>query len=360
MIIKNTTAGFELANLGENDKLHRVLSSTLKSRLVDEAKRAPHLPSRIAPESHNCSCHADLGVPEAAAYRQDSGATEYPQDGGVTESSRHPGGITYWDAEYFGLENVKLFQESRPEEQREMLRLCSRGLLEEAYFVEKAGTGYMAKMVLLAESTEERMLYSLFSAEEATHLAWIRQFLPEEPVATEDGFLRFLSDLAESEDKALLLFAIQVVLEGWGLSHYRSISRSCRDRSLAEVLAAVLQDEARHHSTGVILFDRSNVSATSRDAIVETLSLFLGMVQAGPQRVVAAVDKVKGHLSYAQKVKLFKVLDTETHSSDRLATLRSLMLKSAIASPVPGKIVWELEERGAFQPFPASKCAALA
>ena len=319
MIRKNTTAGFELANLEENDKLCRILSSTLKSHLVSE--------------------------------------TIAPSPTPTTPTTPRP---SPWDAEYFGLENVKLFQESRSEEQREILRLCSRGLLEESYFVEKAGTGFMAKMVLLAESTDERILYALFSAEEATHLARIRQFLPEEPVATEDGFLRFLSDLGESDDKALLLFAIQVVLEGWGLSHYRSISRSCRDRSLAEVLAAVLQDEARHHSTGVILFDRRNISATTRDAIVETLSLFLGMVQAGPQRVVAAIDRVKGHLSHSQKVKLFEALNTETHSSSRLATLRSLMLASATASPIAEQIVRELEERGAFQPFPASKCAAVA
>lgn len=353
MVAPDKTAGFHLPSLGENDKLHRLLSSTLKSRLTSEA-----IAPESQPESQNCTCHADLAVPAAAVHRQD-GFTRDKGDSPLSPLSP-PSPSTYWDAEYFGLENVKLFQESRPEEQREILRLCSRGLLEEAYFVEKAGTGYMSKMALLAESTEERMLYALFSAEEATHLSRIRQFLPEEPVVTEDGFLRFLSDLAESEDKALLLFAIQVVLEGWGLSHYRSISRSCRDRSLAEVLAAVLQDEARHHGTGVILFDRSNVSATSRDAIVETLSLFLGMVQAGPQRVVAALEKVKGHFSHAQKVKLFEALDTETHSSSRLGTLRSLMLKSAIASPVPGKIVWELEDRGAFQPFPASKCAALA
>jgi len=322
-MIENKIAGFDLPKLGENDKLHRILSSTLKSRFDSEP---------IAPESQNSNSHGE----------------------------GEDGGVTYWDAEYFDLKNVKLFQESRPEEQQEILHLCSRGLLEEAYFVEKSGMGYMAKMLLLAESTEERMIYGLFSAEEATHLSQIRQFLPSEPVATSDGFLRFLSDLGESSDKALLLFVIQVVLEGWGLSHYRSISRNCRDRTVAEVLTGFLQDEARHHSTGVILFDRSNVSATSRDAIVETLTLFLGMVQAGPQRVVAAMEKVKGHFSGSQKVKLFEELDTETHSSARLATLRSLMLGSANVSPVPKTIVGELEERGAFQPFPASQCAALA
>ncbi|HEY9747602.1 MAG TPA: ferritin-like domain-containing protein, partial [Allocoleopsis sp.] len=82
----------------------------------------------------------------------------------------------YWDATHFGLERVAIFQDASEEEQRAIAQIASQGLLAEAYFVEKAGMGYMAKMLLLAETLEERMLYSLFAAEEATHLAQIRSF----------------------------------------------------------------------------------------------------------------------------------------------------------------------------------------
>lgn len=258
----------------------------------------------------------------------------------------------FWDANYFNLQKVQIFQDATEEEQREVLELCNRGLLEEAYFIEKAGMGYMAKMVLLAETIEERMLYALFSADEATHLAQIAPFIPiGETVDTDNPFLRLLADLVETPDKTVLLFAIQVVLEGWGLTHYRNLARCCLNLHLKEILTGFLQAEARHHGTGVTLFDRTSVSPSSRAAIVETLASFLQMVQAGPQSVVAAIEKAKGDLSRSQKVKIFAELDTETHSGTRLNLLRSLMGGAGAKA-----IVEDLEERNAFQPFSPESC----
>ncbi|WP_198920773.1 hypothetical protein, partial [Anaplasma marginale] len=95
---------------------------------------------------------------------------------------------SYWDAGYFNLENATLFKNATKKQQKDILKLASGGLLEEAYFIEKAGMGYMAKMVMLSETTEERMLYSLFCADETTHLAKIMPFLDRIPVDTDDLF----------------------------------------------------------------------------------------------------------------------------------------------------------------------------
>jgi rubrerythrin len=299
-------AGFNLPHLSQEDQLCRVLSSALNSRLGQH----------IEEERAN-----------------------------VILSS-------YWDAHYFSLDRAKIFLDSTPEEQAEILHLCNCGLLEEAYFIEKAGVGYMAKMVALAESTEERMLYALFSADEATHLAQIRRFLPyHELVRTDNQFLRLLEDVVQSQDKTVLLFVLQVVLEGWGLSHYRSLAKKCQNSDLSSVLWGFLQDESRHHGTGMKLFDRMVVTQSSQETIIQILALFLQMVQVGPQSVVAAVEKVKGHLSRSQKVQIFQELDTENHSGSRLLALRSLM-----RNPNAGVIVEELEARESFQPFPVEKC----
>ena len=298
------TAGFDLPHIPSDDKLRRVLSSALKSRLGDDP---------ISPEFMSNS---------------------------------------YWDAAHFGLEKVQIFQDSSQQEQEEILRRCSGGLMEEAYFIEKAGVGYMAKMVLLAETTEERMLYALFSSDEVTHLAQISRFLPEKDlVGTDDPFLRFLADLVETQDKTVLLFVLQVVLEGWGLSHYRSLAKDCVNPQMAAIFEGFLQDESRHHGTGVTLFNQISVSQASQATIIETLALFLQMVRVGPQSVVAAIEQVKGHLSRQQKLRIFEELDTEIHSGIRLNLLRSLM-----RGEEAGIIVQELEDRGAFQPFPAEKC----
>ncbi|MEC4816257.1 MAG: ferritin-like domain-containing protein [Scytonema sp. PMC 1069.18] len=298
-------AGFDLPNLSQEDTLCRVLSSALNSRLGKQKE-----------ERENVLL------------------------------------FSYWDVNYFSLDRVKIFLHSTPEEQAEILHLCNCGLLEEAYFIEKAGVGYMAKMVALAETTEERMLYALFSADEATHLAQINRFLPyNKLVETDNPFLRLLEDVVESQDKAVLLFVLQVVLEGWGLSHYRNLAKQCQNSNLSSVLSVFLQDESRHHGTGVKLFDRMTLAKSSQETIIQTLTLFLQMVQVGPQSVVAAIEKVKGYLSRSQKVQIFQELDTENHSGSRLLTLRSLM-----RNPHAGVIVEELETRGAFQPFPVEKC----
>ena len=258
----------------------------------------------------------------------------------------------YWDASFFNLQQVKIFQEASEAEQFAILQLTNRRLLEEAYFIEKAGVGYMAKMVLLAETIEERMLYGLFTADETIHLSHLSYFFPKPGLTnSKDPFLSLLTEVIQHSDKTVLLFVLQVVLEGWGLSHYRRLAKECHHQSLAEVFHSFLQAEARHHSTGNILFNQISISPSSRADIIDLLARFLFMVQVGPQNVLAAIEKIKGHLSRSQKIQILQELDTETHSRSRLQLLRSLMVGESVKS-----IVESLENQGAFQPLPAYQC----
>jgi hypothetical protein len=308
MTQQHKTVGFDLPHVDEEDKLRRVLSSALEARL-----------------GKNWNTRTE-------------------------DNQESP--LPYWGSSHFSLQNVKIYQDATGEEQREILQLCNNGLIEEAYFIEKAGVGYMSKMLTLAETTEERMLYALFSADEVTHLAQISRFLPHgDLVGTDDVFLRFLADVVETPNKAVLLFVLQVVLEGWGLSHYRSLAKDCLNPALASMFQGFLQEESRHHGTGVTLFDRIPLTKSSEQVIVETLALFLQMVQVGPVSVVTAIEKVKGDLSHPQKVQIFQELDAEHHSGTRLNLLRSLMHHSNA-----GGILQELETKGVFQPFAAEKC----
>ena len=256
----------------------------------------------------------------------------------------------YWDADYFNLANATLFKHATVEQKHDILILASRDLLEEAYFIEKAGMGYMAKMVMLSETTEERMLYSLFCADETTHLAKIMPFLHRLPVDTDDLFLQLLGEVIENEDKSVILFLLQVVLEGWGLSHYRSLAKGCSNRDLSVVFRSFLEDESRHHATGVTLFEQQAFNVDSKQSIVEILASFLEMIRVGPQGIVNAVEMVLGHLSRAQKIQLFEELDTETHSNTRLTIIRSLIGKNG------DLFSSELEKRGLFASYPAHLC----
>jgi hypothetical protein len=272
--------------------------------------------------------------------------------GGGLEPNYCP--ILPWDAAYFGLDRVTYFQQASIDQQRQILQITNRQLLEEAYFVEKAGMGYMAKMVLMAESIEERMLYSLFSADEAIHLSQIRGFLAVEPENTADPFFQLLAELAEIDDRAVLMFVIQVVLEGWGLSHYRSLAQDCQIPALAVLFTGFLQEESKHHATGVTLFQTVECGVNQQAVMLEVLAQFLQMVQVGPQGVVSAIRQVLGGLSVEQRVKVFEELDTQTHSGTRLMLLQKLMQTGG-----GGEMVEQLIDRGAFESLPASICATV-
>lgn len=261
-----------------------------------------------------------------------------------------------WTAEYFGLHQVRLFQETTAEKQREILAGCARNLLNEAYFIEKSGTAYCAKMILLAEETEVRQVYGLIAADEATHLQWVRPFVAESDRGQPRGpLLKFLTDLIEQCDMNTLAFLVQIILEGWGLSHYRSLSQHCRHPTLRDIFHAIYKDEALHHHTGEVVFDPTLVSSTAqRSLIQDSLRTYTEMVRVGPQGLVTVVDQVLGGLSHHEKAVVFAQLETESQSQQKLRLLRQLML-----GPGRESYVADLDEKGAFIPYSPETCAAV-
>ncbi|MBE9067800.1 ferritin-like domain-containing protein [Leptolyngbya cf. ectocarpi LEGE 11479] len=306
-------SGFDLPVLTSNNKVTRVLTAALRERDILHAARADSNP-------------------------------------------------IYWQADYFDLDRVSIFQDASEPEQRQILQQLNQDLLQESLAIEQAGVGYMAKMVLMAESSQERLLYSLFTADETSHLVQLQPYGAaygpsiDAPPKVLDPFLQLLADIVESTDKALLLFVLQVVLEGWGLTHYRRLAGGCKDNSLRELFRSFLQVESRHHGAGVTLFrqsyNQSHLSSSSQSAIVDCLASFLQMVRVGPQRVVSAIATAKGHLSRPQRLQILQQLDTVTHSHQRLQLLRSLMASTE------SSIVSELEHKGLFIPLSPEEAAS--
>jgi hypothetical protein len=253
----------------------------------------------------------------------------------------------YWNANYLGLDRVEIFQNMSLCEQTEVLQLCSWELLEEVYWLEKTGVSYMSKMVSLADSTEEQMLYALFSSDEVSHLAQVSRFLPAlPPMYADQKLLNLLTDIGAIQNKEVLLFVLQVVLKGWSLAHYRSLARDCQNLELSFLLLGFLQAESRHHDVGVRLFRGLSLSVSSQKAITEILIRLLHTMQLRSQRLVKAIEKVKGELSGQQKQQIFEQLDTENQNSTHLKFMRSLM-----RNPNSCEIIKQLEAKGAFQPI---------
>lgn len=259
--------------------------------------------------------------------------------------ARESDAASWWPAALHGLPAVALWRGAPPERQRAVLSRLNRSILEEAWWIEKVGIAFAAKMVLLARTTDERMLYALFAADEARHLAAFSNWV--NPEGSGSAFHAVLARLIDEGDRSTLTFVVQVVLEGWGLAWYRTLADACEDPSLAGVFAAILAEEARHHGSGVVLAAEHPPGA----AAVEILLPFLAMVAVGPQSTLTALDAELGPLSRPMRLQVLEELGGVTHAAPRLSLLRRLMEKA----PAQG-VIDTLDAAGAFEPLPPEAC----
>ncbi|MEW6129968.1 MAG: ferritin-like domain-containing protein [Acidobacteriota bacterium] len=262
-----------------------------------------------------------------------------------------------WSASHFGLDQVALFNQSTDDERQEILQGCSANVLAEAYYIEKCGMYFAPKMSLLAESVEEKMLYNLFAADETMHFSWIAQFVNQKAIENylHNPFIQMLAEILRREDKTTLTYIVQIILEGWGINHYNLLMKNCCDARLRQIFEQILKDEARHHGSGLILFNEKRLTAKHLETISEILIGFFRMVQVGPQMVVAQIEQIKGHLSTAQKTQIFNELSCEQETAKRIETLKSF-IRAARYEEV---IIERLERAKVFDPFTASACAMI-
>jgi rubrerythrin len=262
----------------------------------------------------------------------------------------------FWRAGHFNLGKVSSFREASEAQQQLILDGCARNILAESFYIEKCGMYFSAKMSLLAKSAQERMLYSMFASDEAVHFHWITNFISPEAVRAflQNPFIKLLEELLQKEERATLAYIVQVILEGWGIQHYHQLAKDCVDANLKKVFEAILKDEARHHASGLILFNEEKLTDKQIKNIVAILIRFFRMIQVGPQMIVSQIEQAKGRLSREQKTRVFEQLCCEAETAKKISTLQSL-IKAAESADV---ILETLERAGSFKPFPASECVS--
>ena len=109
------------------------------------------------------------------------------------------------------------FSGASEETQNNIIKRCSVDVLHEAFFIEESGMAFASKMSLLSETREERMLYNLFAADEATHFHWVQNALGDIQLDLQPNqFHRLLESVIRDGQRESLVFIIQVILEGWG------------------------------------------------------------------------------------------------------------------------------------------------
>lgn len=250
----------------------------------------------------------------------------------------------YWDASSYDLNSSSFYNNVlNDEEQNNVLSVLSRARLEEAYHIEKCGIAFGAKMILASSSFEERKLYAHFTAEESEHLAMIESFLKDISVAgLSNSFLDYLSNLIETAPKNVLTFIIQVVLEGWGLEHYGNLAKSCNSVDLKKTLNKIVQDEASHHGSGLLLFNEEDLSDDEFQLAISAFETFLNMVKIGPFSVYQTIHEVNNDVKKDSLLFLSEIKAQE-QTEVRLKLLKKLALKSGAK-----KIVAECEKRELF------------
>ena len=260
--------------------------------------------------------------------------------------------LPLWPASFFKLDASGLFRRLPEQQQNAIVALCSKAIVEEALLIEKCGMAFGLKMSALSEVVEERMFYNLMAAEEAMHFHQVRQFLPDHGADVQPNiFHQLLARLIATGDRNSLVFIIQVVLEGWGITHYKHLADSCQSAAFVHELREILKDESRHHGTGVIFAKERCFSDESIVFMDSVLTEFLGMVQVGAQSVLAAFLTVVPDLSRADQQQLLIDLDSEACAAEKLQTLRTLMLANNGTA-----IVERLDQKGVFTPLSVEEC----
>ncbi len=232
---------------------------------------------------------------------------------------------SYWGPECFLLDKSELYQNLIETDKNQVLRLISHSLLEEAYFVEKAGIAFALKMAVLSETLEEREMYSHFAHQEANHLSMIEKFFLDKPSICESQFLNLLRDLIESGDKQCLTYFIQIVLEGFGLHHYQNLKVGCQEPTLTHVIDLILKDEALHYRSGLALFEPNSLSDEQKEWIKAATLEIKDYFTLGPIRTINAILKVTGTIHQNQYNQLLLDIKAKEQTQSGLDLLDSLI-----------------------------------
>ncbi|MBL7543261.1 MAG: ferritin-like domain-containing protein [Bdellovibrionaceae bacterium] len=251
----------------------------------------------------------------------------------------------YWNAEHYKLDHSHYFKALPPSIQQDILKSLNHKSLSLSYYIEKFGLNYGAKMVLGAESTEEKSLYALFSSDEVKHRMSLERFLQSDVIPNIDfhPMLRALDLCLNEGGKSSIIFTIQVVLEGFGLFHYGNLKESCQNEHLKNTFAAILKDEVLHHGMGVTLMQRMALDKETKKQVVEFTSVFVrALIQA--EWVLHTLKEHSGGLTQEQEKKFKQDINWPQQIHLRIEKIKTLIAKVGFQG-----LVQELEEKNIFK-----------
>ncbi len=149
----------------------------------------------------------------------------------------------------------------------------------------------------------------------------------------EQSFLLLLDQLVHTGPYNVLVYMIQIILEGWGLHHYRSLAAHCQHPGLTEVLRNIVHDEAKHHGSGLVILPQETWTSEDTALCLPALKEFLHLVRLGPVNLIKATEKVVGPLSGDHLSRIYRELDADATVLRNLSILEGFILEHC---PDPG------------------------
>lgn len=253
--------------------------------------------------------------------------------------------VVHWDANYFSLNQSSLFSHCSRSSQENILRQLNQWSLNLVYCIEKYGLNYGAKMILSANTTEEKSLYTLFAADEVRHRLAIEPFLTADKPQdlTFHPLLEPLALVLQQGSPATMVFTIQVVLEGFGLTYYSALKEGCVTPALKNCFAEILKDEYAHHGMGVQLSQRQQLSSEDKEQIEYFTQIFIrSLIDA--EWVSRAFEQENGEMNAAERLNFREQIQWRQKLSNRLTRLKELLRKVEFQG-----LVDRLDSKGVFQ-----------
>ncbi len=234
----------------------------------------------------------------------------------------------FWSEKRYGFDKSKSYLALDVQQKQRTLRHLTELNLSLSYFIEKSGHNYGAKMILLAKNQDEKALYSLFAAEEAIHQKefinhmW---FTPNKDIHWHP-MLDVLGEVMCEGERNTLIYVVQVLLEGFGMSFYSGLGESCEFSPMRNVYSRILQDEARHHGSGVILANFYDVDQNEKEQIFEYTKKFIHALQ-NASWFVNAIERESGPMSIEEKKTFLENISYEETLTARRRKIRDMLLK---------------------------------
>ncbi|AZZ36961.1 hypothetical protein CIK05_09205 [Bdellovibrio sp. qaytius] len=257
----------------------------------------------------------------------------------------------HWGAEVYNLNKSSLYNSLSVDRQNQILKSLNQNTLVELLRIERIGTDLSRCMSENATDDNEHLIYAMISGEEVNHYMSLASFANPEAIKSDaNRLVDLIGQIMYSKNRTAITFTLQVVLEGFSLNHLRRLKQFCRSEDLQAALNMIIQDEARHHGTGLITFKDQQDSHTPWDLTdvktITPLKGFLNMFQVGPVRIVKTVEKYSEGLTDAQRIQLFQELDSEIMVQDYLDDFKKIMISAKASS-----LVDRLETDGYFKTY---------